>query len=94
MTHEERIQRINELSRKSRAGGLTPEECEEQKILRQEYLAVFRQNFKQQLDAIKFADTNRGGHEHSHECGHGCSHGCDCGHDHDHDHDHGHHHKH
>lgn len=59
MTHEERIQRINELARKSRSEGLTQEETEEQKLLRQEYLAVFRQNFRQQLDSIKFADRHK-----------------------------------
>ncbi|NLI91335.1 MAG: DUF896 domain-containing protein [Peptococcaceae bacterium] len=90
MTHEERIQRINELAKKSRSEGLTHEEAEEQKILRQEYLAVFRQNFKQQLDSIKFVDKHEHGHEHEHEnChGHGHVHGhCDC-HKHGHKHEH------
>jgi uncharacterized protein YnzC (UPF0291/DUF896 family) len=59
MTHEERIQRINELARKARTEGLTGEETEEQKILRQEYLAIFRQNFRQQLESIKFTDEHR-----------------------------------
>ncbi len=59
MTHEERIQRINELAKKQRSEGLTPEEKEEQKLLRQEYLAVFRQNFRQQLDSIKFVDEKQ-----------------------------------
>lgn len=53
MTHEERIKRINELARKSKTEGLTEEECKEQQILRQEYLEIFRQSFKQQLDSIK-----------------------------------------
>ncbi|PKM90908.1 MAG: DUF896 family protein [Firmicutes bacterium HGW-Firmicutes-12] len=53
MTHEERIQRINELARIAKLQALTAEESKEQQILRQEYLAVFRQNFKQQLDSIK-----------------------------------------
>ena len=34
----EAIQRINELARKAKAQGLTPEEAQEQKRLRQEYL--------------------------------------------------------
>ncbi len=56
MTHQERIERINELARKSKVAGLTKEEYEEQKRLRQEYLAIFRQNFKQQLDSVKIVD--------------------------------------
>lgn len=58
MTHEERIQRINELAKKSRCEGLTEEECVEQKKLRQEYLSVFRQNFRQKLDSIEFVDND------------------------------------
>jgi uncharacterized protein YnzC (UPF0291/DUF896 family) len=53
MTHEERIQRINELARRAKLQGLTEEEKNEQQVLRQEYLEIFRQNFKQQLDSIK-----------------------------------------
>ena len=36
------LDRINELARKQREDGLTPEEQEEQKRLRQEYLRHFR----------------------------------------------------
>ena len=40
---QSRIDRINELARKSRTEeGLTPEEKEEQARLRQEYVAAFR----------------------------------------------------
>lgn len=53
MTNEERIQRINELARKAKSEGLNEEEKKEQHILRQEYLAIFRESFKQQLDSIK-----------------------------------------
>ena len=35
---EETIKRINELARKSKAEGLTPEELQEQQILRREYI--------------------------------------------------------
>jgi len=56
MTHEERLQRINALARKSRSEGLTKEEYQEQQVLRQEHLAVFRQNFRQKLDSIRFVD--------------------------------------
>ena len=42
--------RINELARKQKAEGLTPEEAEEQKRLREEYLAEFRANLVRTLD--------------------------------------------
>lgn len=51
-----RIERINELARKSRETSLTPEEIEEQKKLREEYLADFRRNFRAQLDNIEIVD--------------------------------------
>ena len=50
--NEEKIARINELSRKSKAEGLTEEEKQEQAILRQEFIASFRKNLKSQLDNI------------------------------------------
>ncbi|MBR2046239.1 MAG: DUF896 domain-containing protein [Agathobacter sp.] len=50
--NEEKIARINELSRKSKAEGLTEAEREEQAILRQEFIASFRNNLKSQLDNI------------------------------------------
>ena len=56
MEHQKRIKRINELAKKSKAEGLNKEEYEEQQKLRQEYLKVFRNNCKQQLDMIKIVD--------------------------------------
>ncbi len=50
--NEEKIARINELSRKSKAEGLTEEEKKEQALLRQEFIASFRNNLKAQLDNI------------------------------------------
>lgn len=50
--NEEKIARINELSKKSKAEGLTEEERQEQAILRQEFIASFRNNLKAQLDNI------------------------------------------
>ena len=48
---EEKIKRINELARKSKTPeGLTEEEKEEQKQLRQEYIAEWRQGVVQVLD--------------------------------------------
>lgn len=53
MLGKEKLERINELARKSKAEGLTPEEQEEQQVLRKEYLAAFRLHFRQQLDSVK-----------------------------------------
>lgn len=50
--NEEKIARINELSKKSKAEGLTEAEKQEQAILRQEFIASFRRNLKSQLDNI------------------------------------------
>lgn len=47
-----KIQRINELARKSKQEGLTPSEKEEQRMLRVEYIASIRMNLKAQLDNI------------------------------------------
>lgn len=55
---EEKIQRINELYRKSKAEGLTDKEKEEQKILRQEYVASFRQNLRSQLNNISIQEPD------------------------------------
>lgn len=49
---EQKIKRINELARKSKAEGLSDEEKKEQKILRQEYIDAVRRNLKSQLDNI------------------------------------------
>jgi uncharacterized protein YnzC (UPF0291/DUF896 family) len=56
MVLEKLIARINELSRKNKTVGLTPEELVERDALRQKYLENFKQNFKNQLDTIKFTD--------------------------------------
>ncbi|WP_273850464.1 DUF896 domain-containing protein [Guptibacillus spartinae] len=56
MLSQDKIQRINELSRKSKESSLTVEEKKEQKDLRQEYLASLRSSFKNQLHSIKVVD--------------------------------------
>ena len=53
MEFEQLIKRINELSRKSKTEGLTPEEKEEQTKLRNEYRALVIGNLSSQLDGIK-----------------------------------------
>ncbi len=45
-----KIDRINELARKSKTEPLTEEEQAEQKALRDEYIASFRAMFRGQLD--------------------------------------------
>ena len=56
--NEEKIARINELSRKSKAEGLTEEEKQEQTILRQEFIESFRNNLKAQLDNIDVVNSD------------------------------------
>jgi uncharacterized protein YnzC (UPF0291/DUF896 family) len=53
---EEKLARINALARKSKLTPLDPAEKEEQRILRAEYLANFRESFRAQLASIEFAD--------------------------------------
>ena len=47
-----KIERINELARKKKAGGLTEDEQAEQAALRKEYLEGYRRNLKAMLDGI------------------------------------------
>ena len=47
---DEKIARINALAKKAKAEGLTDAEKEEQKALRAEYIAGFRNSLKAQLD--------------------------------------------
>ncbi|MBP3721506.1 MAG: DUF896 domain-containing protein [Clostridia bacterium] len=49
---KEKIARINELARKRKTGGLTPEEQAEQDALRKEYIAGFRNNLQELLDSV------------------------------------------
>ena len=49
---DEKIQRINELARRSKAEGLTEEEKKEQQLHRKEFLTSVRMNLKSQLDNI------------------------------------------
>ena len=54
----EKIARINELNRKSKAEGLTEEEKKEQAALRSEYIANVRANLRGQLDHIDIQEKD------------------------------------
>lgn len=58
---QKKLDRINELSKKSKTTGLNEEEKKEQELLRSEYIALFRRNMKAQLDEIRgwFFKKNR-----------------------------------
>lgn len=52
----EKIQRINELAKKAKAEGLSPEEIQERDALRREYINEFRQSLISQLDNTYIMD--------------------------------------
>ena len=56
MTMQEVIARINELARKAKTEGLTPEELVERDALRQRYIASVRENLRAQLDNTYIVD--------------------------------------
>lgn len=56
MLSKEKLNRINELSKKSKTDQLTLAESKEQQELRQEYIETFRSSFKNQLHSIKVVD--------------------------------------
>lgn len=58
MNMDEKIKRINELYHKSQDVGLSEEEKEEQKQLRQDYIAAVRGNLKSQLDNINIQEAD------------------------------------
>lgn len=58
MTMEEKIKRINELYHKSQKEGLNEQEKEEQKNLRQEYVASVRANLRGQLNQIDMVEKD------------------------------------
>lgn len=55
---EEKIARINELAHKSKAEGLTPEEKEEQAVLRREFIDAMKANVKAQLDNVDIVEAD------------------------------------
>ena len=54
MLEKHKMNRINELARKSKSEGLSAEEKEEQESLRKEYIEKFREHFKGHLNRIRF----------------------------------------
>ena len=53
---QETIARINELARKARAEGLSPEETRERDELRRIYIEAVKQNLRAQLDNTYVVD--------------------------------------
>ncbi|MCG9968551.1 DUF896 domain-containing protein [Pelotomaculum terephthalicicum JT] len=66
MITKELIDRINFLARKQRNGGLSPQEKEEQKELREMYLENIR---RQVVDALESAGRKPNGDKHDVACG-------------------------
>ena len=58
MLSPDKLNRINELSRKSKKDGLSTEEAKEQSALRQEYLQTFRQTMRGTIENVKVIDPN------------------------------------
>ena len=58
MIDQKLIDRINYLANKSKKEGLTEEEKIEQAKLRQEYLKLFKEGFRQRLESIKIVKEN------------------------------------
>lgn len=55
---QSKIDRINELYKKSKSLGLTDEEKYEQKLLREEYVRLVHNNLRGQLDNIRFVNPD------------------------------------
>ena len=56
MMSKEKLSRINDLAKKSKAEGLSKEEKEEQSKLREEYLQNIRQSFTNQITNMTVID--------------------------------------
>jgi len=54
---QEQIDRINELARKAKTKGLSPEETEERDRLRKAYIADFRSSLEAHLDNTYVVDA-------------------------------------
>ncbi len=58
MLEKKKLDRINELVRKERSDGLSQEEKDEQKGLREEYIQAFRSGMKNQIEGMKVVDPD------------------------------------
>lgn len=58
MLDKEQLDRINELVRKERDQGLTEEEKEEQKDLREQYIKAFRSGMRNHIEGMKVVDPD------------------------------------
>ena len=56
MLSKEKIDRINELSKKKKMGTLTEAEAKEQTQLRKEYLDTFRNSMRETIENVKIVD--------------------------------------
>lgn len=58
---QSKIDRINELARKAKAEGLSPEEKEEQRVLREEYIKAYRASLRGILDntVVQYPDGSK-----------------------------------
>lgn len=59
MIDQKLIDRINFLANKSKNGGLSEEEKNEQAELRKEYLRLFKEGFRQRLESIKIVKEHK-----------------------------------
>ncbi|HEY4579301.1 MAG TPA: DUF896 domain-containing protein [Savagea sp.] len=57
MLSPDKMNRINELSNKSKTQGLSTEEAKEQSALRKEYLETFRSTMRDTIEHVKVIDT-------------------------------------
>ncbi|MGX7262586.1 DUF896 family protein [Enterococcus crotali] len=56
MLSSEKLERINALAKKAKESALSESEKEEQKVLRQEYLAAFRGGMRHHIEGMKVVD--------------------------------------
>lgn len=55
---QKKIDRINELARKAKTEGLTPEETAERDVLRREYIDSVKASLVGHLDNVYYVDDN------------------------------------
>ncbi len=58
MLTQDQLQRLNELAKKKKTDGLTPDETKEQQNLREAYLEAFRSGMKQTIENLTVVDPN------------------------------------